>query len=127
MKGQYFIIKPDVYPFDVMVSIDETDDVLLKRLLRYGNTKKDCKGLFNMCALSRGRCHIFKDSAQTVIRLKLQPKKVDMIALISHEVFHAVSFILDRIGMKLDLYSSDEAYAYLTEYLMLEICKKLKM
>ena len=35
---------------------------------------------------------------------------------LAHECFHAVSFIMDRVGQPLDAHH-DEAYAYLFEYL----------
>ena len=44
---------------------------------------------------------------------------------ISHEVFHAVDFLMGKIGCKLTR-SSDEAYAYLIGYITTEIYKNLK-
>jgi hypothetical protein len=124
--GSYFIIKLGVYPFDVMVSIDETDETILKRLIRYGNTKEESEELLNLAETVRGRC-VMLPSNQTVIRLKTLPKKYDMMSVISHEVFHATAFILDKVGMKMELFTSDEAYAYMIEFLTTEIYKKLKI
>lgn len=124
-KGSYFIIPLVVYPLDVMVSIDETDNVLLKRLLSYGETKEDCEGLLNLPETTRGRC-VMLPSNRTVIRLKKQLKKQSFMSVMSHEVFHATTFIMDRVGMKLEINVSDEAYAYLIGYLTNEICKKIK-
>lgn len=124
-KGQFFIIPLVVYPFDVMISIDESDEVLLKRLLSYGEPKEDCEGLLNLPETTRGRCVILP-SNRTVIRLKTQPKRHEMMSVISHEVFHATTFILERIGMKMEVMVSDEAYAYLIGYLTNEIVKKIK-
>lgn len=109
-----------------MVSIDESDDDLLKKLLRHCVTKEECKDLLDMPDTCRGRCVILP-SNQTVIRLKRQLRKYDMMDVVSHECFHAAAFILDRIGMKLELYYSDEAYAYLLSFLVKEITKKLNI
>lgn len=126
MTSRYFIIKLNVYHFDVMISVDETDETLLKRLIKNGNTKEDCDSLLRMRETTRGRC-IMLPSNQTVIRLVTQPKKYDMMSVISHEVFHATAYILDRIGMKLEVYTSDEAYAYMIGFLTTKIYKKLKI
>jgi hypothetical protein len=122
---RYFIIPLVVYPFDVMVSIDESDKVLLTRLLTNGNKAEDCMLLMNLSKTTQGRTVILP-SNQTVIRFRTQAKKVDMINNIVHEAFHATTFVLERVGMTMDLNTSDEAYAYLLAYLTKEICKKLK-
>ena len=109
-----------------MISIDETDEILLKRLIKQGNTKEDCEPLLNMGETVRGRC-VMLSSNLTVIRLRKQPKKYDMMSVISHEVFHATSFILERIGMKLEVLVSDEAYAYMIGFLTTKIYKKLEI
>jgi hypothetical protein len=124
--GSYFIIKLVVYPFDVMVSIDEDDQTLLKRLLKHGNTEDDCCDLLNLDDTVRGRC-VMLSSNQTVIRLKKQSIACDTMSMISHEVFHATTFILERIGMKMEVLVSDEAYAYIIGFLTREICKKLNI
>lgn len=38
--------------------------------------------------------------------------------LIAHEAFHAVEFILDNVGVKHDIETSSEAYAYLLGFLI---------
>ena len=125
-EKNYFIIKLGVYPFDVMVSIDESDEIISKRLIRYGVTLDAMSEILNMPDTARGRCAMLP-SNQTVIRLKTQPKKYDMMSVISHEVFHAVAFIMDRIGVKLEVSISDEAYAYCIGFLTTEIYKKLNL
>ena len=126
MKGSYFIIPLVIYPFDIMVSIDEKDEILLKRLIKYGNIKEDCKNLLNLKDTIRGR-YCLLSSNQSVIRLKKQLDKYEMIDVISHEVFHTITYILDKVGISLELCVSDEVYAYLIGYLNKEICKRLKI
>lgn len=126
MKGSYFIIPLIVYPFDVMVSIDETDKVLLKRLIKYGNTETECQPLFRMSNTCRGR-YFLLPSNQSVIRLIQEDNKYNILETISHEIFHAVTYIMNTLGGKLKLAVSDEPYAYLTGYLTKEICKRLKI
>lgn len=126
VSGSFFIIPLQIYPFDIMVSIDEKDEVLRNRLIKYGSSIEDCEELMNLSDTVRGRA-VMLPSNQTVIRLKMLPKKYDMMSVIAHEVFHATTFILHRIGMKLELFVSDEAYAYLLGYITTEIYKKIKI
>ena len=126
VSGSFFIIPLQIYPFDIMVSIDEKDEVLRNRLIKYGSSIEDCEELMNLSDTVRGRA-VMLPSNQTVIRLKMFPKKYDMMSVIAHEVFHATTFILHRIGMKLELFVSDEAYAYLLGYITTEIYKKIKI
>jgi len=128
MKGKYFIIKLGIYPFDVMVSVDETDDVLVERMItRFGNTKEACGGMINMPPRVIGRTSMLWPTNHTVIRLKTGGCKNELAGCIAHEVFHATTFIMRRVGMKLKLDVSDEAYAYLIGFLTKEIHTKLKL
>lgn len=116
-----FIIKLVVYPFDVMVSIDEDDEILEAALKRKGITYDN---ILNMPVGSLGRCAML-NGGQTVIRLKTQCQPHLMCSVIAHEIFHAVTFIMYRIGVKLEIEVSDEAYAYLIGHLTSEIHKRL--
>lgn len=121
-----FIIKLVVYPFEIMVSIDEPDEVLFARLVKYGNPIESCERMLTMDDTGNyGKCAIF-DTNQTVIRLRVTKNKYEFYNTVAHEVFHAATFILDRIGMKLELMVSDEAYAYLVGFITAEIYIKLK-
>lgn len=125
--ASHFIISLDIYPFDVLVSIDQTDEQLFTVLKKYGITDKDdIKLIIDLPDTCRGRCIMFK-SNQTVIRLKRQPKKHIMIGVIAHECFHATDFILGKIGMRLETFVSDEAYSYLQQYLVETISLKMKL
>ena len=113
-----FIIKLIVYPFNILVSIGQSDKEIEKVLNNLG--------IFNgideliMDETVRGRT-LMLDSNQTIIRLKFNKNKNEFISLISHEIFHAATFILYKIGLEFDINKSDEAYAYLIEYLTKQI------
>ena len=111
------IIHLVVYPFDVMVSIGQTDKELSLELLRYGI--EDISELI-LSETIRGRTMMFEGN-QTVIRLK----SLD-IPLLCHECFHAVAFIFSKVGIPLEVMKSDEAYAYLLEYIVGEVLKRGK-
>lgn len=129
MKKKYksnFIIKCDIYPFEVMVSIDQTNDQLFKALEPYGYIRKECEELWDMSETVQGKC-IMTTINHTIIRLKSMPDKYLFMGNIAHEVFHAVTFIMSSIGMKFKLEVSDEAYSYLTGYLTERIYRELKL
>jgi len=121
MKSKNFIIPLVVYPFDVMVSIGETDKELKKQL-----EKNNCKwdDLLQIPEITgTGRC-LQMETGQTVIRLKSFKKTADSYGTLQHEIFHAVQFLMKRLEMKLSM-KNCEAYAYLIQYLTVEIYKKL--
>jgi len=125
-KGYYFIIKLHIYPFDVIVSVDEPDEVIGKRLKNWGHNEEECASAMNPPEAFKGYYVLFP-SNRSLIRFKTQKNwRGDMVGVVVHEAFYLTSMILDRIGMKFKLNVSDEAYAYLVEYLTVEIIKKLK-
>jgi uncharacterized protein YfkK (UPF0435 family) len=120
----HFVIPLHIYPFDVMISVNEDDDVLVNRLLD-DNDREDCEALTNLHDTVKART-VMLPSNQTVIRFKIKDDVDSIIGIIAHEVFHATTFILEKIGMKMKIMTSDEAYAYLIQYLMQEIYNGLK-
>lgn len=114
-----FIIPLVIYPFDVMVSLGETDEEL-KSSLKKVNTEWDD----NMACVGKGRFYM-TEQKQSIIRLSVYPKTNEDYGTLAHEIFHAVTHILNVVGMKLAFFKSDEAYAYLMGYLTTEIYKKI--
>lgn len=116
------IIPLVIYPFDVMVSFGESDEQLAKVLNKHGFDLTDVDIAHKEGR--EGRCTMLH-SGQTVLRLYKYPKTPVQYGYLQHEIFHAVEFVMERIGMKL-CRKSDEAYAYLIQYLTTEIHKCLK-
>ena len=125
-NGYYKVIKLDIYPFDIMVSIDESDDVLSKRLLKFGNEVNEIESLLNMGSTVSGRALMLR-SGQCVIRLRKSRDKCNFIGVITHESFHITTFILERVGVVFDMDTSDEAYAYLLGYITSRVCNIAKV
>jgi hypothetical protein len=124
-KKYNFIVRPMIYPFDIMVSIGEDMDKLRDRLVANGNTVEDIGSSLDLGNTVRGR-YIMLPSNQSVIILKWLPRKSDLLSTIAHESFHATHSIMDKIGMDLS-YNNDEAFAYLLGYIVGEISNKLKL
>lgn len=112
MKKSFNVIPLVIYPFDVVVSINQTDKEFCKSMK--GQDMTDSEGLFNLPKTTSARC-VMLPSNLTVIRFKIDKEIChDHIA---HEIFHAATFIMERIGMEFIVMKSDEAYAYLIGYL----------
>ena len=112
MKKTFDVIPLVIYPFDVYISINQTDNELKKSM--GGQDMTDSEGLFNLPETTAARC-VMLPSNLTVIRFKIGDEiRHDHIA---HEIFHAVTFIMERVGMEFIVMKSDEAYAYLIGYI----------
>lgn len=122
MTPKTFIVDYHLYPFDVMVSTDTLENVI--REIERSGYKLDDEEKRHLEMDGRGRCVMLKGSA-TVIRLKHAPDSPANIASLSHEIFHAVVFLFDQIGIKL-CNKSDEAFAYAIEYMTREILLRFR-
>jgi hypothetical protein len=117
------VIKWDLYPYDVMLSVGETTDDVVRRLkrLRYKIDKDETDDL-NMS--NDGRTVMLK-GGQTVIRLKDFQNNGVYIALLAHEALHAVFFLMNKVGITYGE-DSDEAYTYALQWLMSTLLHVLK-
>lgn len=114
-----FIVPLVVFPFDVMVSLGETDEQIKKALGKFDIEWKD-----EMQCFGQGRFFMTENN-QSVIRTKVFPTSCEDYGHLQHEIFHSVTMLLDRIGMVFKPLESDECYAYLIGYLTTEIYKKI--
>lgn len=115
-----FIIPLVIYPFDVMISIGQSDDELTKSLSKF-----NCEWDDKMACEGNGRFYM-SGLNQSLIRLSNYPETYFELGTLAHEIFHCVTYILDRVGMKFMLSKSDEAYSYLIGYITTEIYKKCR-
>lgn len=121
-KSLNFIVPLVIYPFDVMFSFGETDEQVMAHLNKYEiDTTNNSGWVFE--ETTKGRCIIFPGN-QTLIRLLTIPDTNTDYGYLQHEIFHAVHFILRKMGFKLKV-SSGEAYAYLTQYLTEKVYEKI--
>lgn len=118
MKGRCFIIEYNIYPFNVLFSFGQDDKEVIKLLKKQGVKEPgDCSIPGN------GRCIMYVEGA-TIVRMKNTPKTPRDYGILQHEIFHAVDFLFNRIGIRLNE-SSNEAYAYLIEYLTKEVYSRI--
>lgn len=119
-----FIVPFGTYPFDLMVSVGQDDDQLGRVLDRHPLTEEDilnCRFGSDTC---QGRYAIFSTGG-SFIRLRKLPESSFDYGVLGHEIFHVVAGFMLRIGMKLKVGTSDEAYAYLIGHLTEQVYNKL--
>ena len=124
------IIPIGLYPFDLMVSFNETDKQIKERLKELKITPENATEttVFDMDKYKSkiGRMVMFVGK-QTVIRLNFIPHLTNPfeMGLLQHEIFHATGFFLSEIHTPL-VDETHEAYAYLIQYLTEKIYSIIK-
>lgn len=103
-----------------MVYFGKNKKPLRKELAKYkGLAKSSIKGF----KLKEGKTIMFP-TGQTLIWLKRKPQSINDLAILNHEIFHCTCFILNRCGIQMSK-KSDEAFAYLIQYLTEQIYNEL--
>jgi hypothetical protein len=121
MENLNNIIPIGIYPYDLMISFNESDREFKKALRKFGINPKlsNETTVFEMDNIKTfvGRMVMFRGK-QTVIRMNFMPKLTNPfhMSLLQHEIFHAVSFFMLEIRTPLKN-STHEVYAYLIQYL----------
>lgn len=121
-----FVVSMHLYPFDVLVSIGQSNDELGPELDKINITTEDIKNCMFENDTCQGRAVLFSTNL-SFLRLRKFPSTSYDHGVLAHEIFHVVTFLFDHIGMKLKINSSDEAYAYAVGYLTEHIYEKLKI
>lgn len=122
-KSQHFLIKNEIYRFDILVSVNETTEKVKQTLKRLSIAEEDYDFIKDFNTQNASTYKLPKN--QIVIRFKTVQDKHQFMSIIAHESLHAASFILDIIGMKFDTEISEEAYAYLTQFISYKIYQKV--
>ncbi len=125
MKSINIVIPNEVYPFDVMFSAGQSDSDFLKSLEDAGEESCDDERLKDLGSQeTKGGRTVLLVGRQTILRINFWPKTSTEFAMLQHEIFHVVEFILSMVGMKL-CRKSDEAYAYLIQFYTKKIYEAL--
>lgn len=115
---KFFIISWCIFQFDILVCLGLKKEEVLNKLKKYGTVLSD-EEIEALTMYGDGRTVMLK-GGQTVLWLKHHPKK--NISLLVHESIHATDFLLDELGID---DKNKELNAYMVEYLVREIQKKL--
>ena len=118
-----FTISVPIYLIDVIVSFGETDAEVKEYLTSIGLTKKEVKP--SMLKDKSDGIALMYSNNNLLLRLKKLPETYYYLGVLHHEIFHVVTLIMNKLSMKFELYKSDEAYAYLLEYITVEVYKEI--
>lgn len=110
-----FTVDWQVYPFSVIVALGVTKDELLEYAGKY-LTPRDVRYIEEQ-RFDSGKT-VFSVRDLTILWLEKYPNIGSPV--LAHEVFHAVTFLMEEIGVPLNR-ETNEAYAYAIEYLTKEI------
>lgn len=118
-KSINFIIPIEMYRHEIWFSFGESDKKFVAAISERMH-EGDLVDLRQdeICSLSdtcNGRTFHHNIGGQTIIRMPSKPKTAQEHGTLSHEIFHAVYFILKRIGISL-VEGNDEVFAYFIGY-----------
>jgi hypothetical protein len=125
MKKQIFIVDHGTYPFDVMVCIGSSHEEVVKAIKKRG-CKLDEEETEKLWMSGRGRTIMLRNGA-TILRMDKFRKKADFYPYLFHEIFHVVEFLFHKIGLKHEVETSGEAFAYQIQYLTGSILEQLNV
>ena len=118
-----FLIKWDLYPVNVVVSLGTSKKELLK--FCKGNISDSDYQYIKKMNFELGET-IYLDDGQVILWTKDYPKNNQDFSVLQHEIFHVVCFVMRTVGIKLSS-NSEEAFAYLTGYYTKIIYEKLNI
>ena len=125
-KSTNFVISCDIFPYDVMVSVSQTNEELSKCLSNLGVEKDQYdseRGLEYKSFTSQGYALMFP-SGSCILRIRKMPYDPKDYGILSHEIFHIATFILNDCGIESNQHT-EEVHAYLIGYLTEKILTKL--
>ena len=110
-------INMQVYPFQLMISVGQNDDELGAELDKHKDLNEESiRACQYPSKYSPGKA-VLTNTNLGVIRLRELPRLSSDYGVLAHEIFHMVTFVLERAGLKMVVDVSCEAYAYLIGYL----------
>lgn len=118
-------IKSDIYPITFVVGIDCCQKKFSKEIESYGVSREDIDGCLIKSGMY-GRTCLLEENIVT-LQVDVHPSDKNFFPLLAHETFHATTYAMHRLGLSFDHTISDEAYAYLQQYLFKKILKNLKI
>jgi hypothetical protein len=123
IKPTFVKLEIPIYDVVLFVSINQTDKQIIKECSKFFKVTPEWKE--KICDPGYdGRVLSHYDSGLFVLRIHGIEDAASFYSTMSHEIFHVVVGIFDRIGATLDD-SSEESYAYLIGYITKEILKNV--
>jgi hypothetical protein len=123
---KFFVVETPPYPFSIVFSVGQTKAGFNSSMKSMGNYDlSDIDDFFSESNAGQ-TCNNTEDNF-VVVMLRYNSNH----GAIAHEIFHAVSFIMSRAGIRLcsltddRICSTEEAYAYMIEYVTDKFYEKI--
>jgi hypothetical protein len=116
-----FIINYTIYPFDLMFSFGQSDKELRADLKKIPGIKPGTDYKFEQ---SEDGKYVYWNNGFTLIRMKAIPLTPYEFGVLQHEIFHAVTCLMQHVGVILSD-ESNESYAYAVGFLTKEVYSKI--
>lgn len=128
IKKQHFVISSGQYRQDVLVCINLRSKEIQQVIDKYENVGKLSVDVKQDIDKKAKNTALFVYNADKNIKIIcLFPINfTDAIRLFDHEKLHCLHYIMNHIGMRLNN-ETEEAYAYLSEYLMEQFLEKFRL
>ena len=118
-----FVVHCHPYGHDILFSLGGKFTPVARRLRELNMTKDDIEKFrkeFNDYLPKHNTGRTWQlSTGQQVVHMQM-PMGATQIALLSHEVLHAISFVLRSAGIE-HTNETEEAYAYLHQYVMQQV------
>lgn len=110
-------IECSLYKKEITIFIGSYDEMLEWASKRITNPAYEdlLKGMKESSPGGQADCHY--DKSYCIVRLPCFPQTPEEISWATHELLHAVFFIMETCGVDFDWYGPNEAYTYLLEWL----------
>lgn len=123
------IISCEVYPFDIMVYFGASTKPIFKELKKYMDEAQlaEAQDTFSFNDSMTSARTAMHTNGTLILWMNGRPTTPHQYGVLAHEIFHAVCFIMDRVGVKYTIMESDEAFAYLIGFITKRIYEEYKL
>lgn len=118
-----FLIQHPTFDSQTLVAVGKSDKDIIAWVEKHTNVETDEDFAAVIACPGEGRT--VSDGGFTMIRFKVWNGTHADIARLAHEAFHLAEFIFDRIGVKYDLETSGEVFAYFIQHTVKQVLNKL--
>jgi hypothetical protein len=118
-KKHMFLVGHGAYPFDVLVCINYTSDEVIKYVeneLNYPLNDKEAE-LLQRRPNSSGLA-VMLEGGQSVLQIASWGVLHKNLATLTHEAFHLVEFLFNRVNVQYELHVSSEVWAYQIDHII---------
>lgn len=119
---KHFIVPCEIYPFDIFCFFGENEELLNGTLKKYLDidaiTQQEYDKIISYDLINSNEgCFIMnKETNLSILYIKKVPDDIQSLAVLNHEIFHATTEILEKVGIFYS-HETSEAFAYFLQYL----------